>query len=96
MSLSTLSDELSQVRTRKQEFLAEIARCMTDYQAIHGKTFYLIVSAADPQRSAADKVLTDFRRFLRCLPGTKEAAVILGTGTWDKDVVYRHPAMPEA
>ncbi len=54
---------------------------MTDYQAIHGKTFYLIVSAADPQRRAADEVPADFRRFLRCLPGTKEAAVILGTGT---------------
>lgn len=96
MSLSTLSDELSQVRTRKQGFLAEIDRCMTDYQVIHGKTFYLIVSAADPQRRAADEVLADFRRFLRCLPGTKEAAVILGTGTWDKDDAYRHPAMPES
>ena len=58
--------------------------------------FYLIVTAAEPQRRAADDALADFRRFLRCLPGTKEAAVILGTGTWDKDGVYRHPATPEA
>ena len=69
MSLSTLSNELSQVRTRKQGFLAEIDRCMTDYQAIHGKTFYLIVTAADPLRRAADEALADFRGFLRCLPG---------------------------
>lgn len=51
---------------------------------------------AEPQRRAADEVLADFRRFLRCLPGTKEAAVILGTGIWNKDDVYRHPATPEA
>ncbi len=69
MSLSTLSDELSQVRTRKQEFLAEIDRCMADCQAVHDKIFYLIVTAADPQRSAADEVLADSRGFLRCLPG---------------------------
>lgn len=42
---------------------------MTDYQAIHGKTFYLIVTAADPQRRATDEALADFRGFLRCLPG---------------------------
>lgn len=45
---------------------------MTDYQAIHGKTFYLIVTAADPQRRAADEALADFRGFLRCLPGAKK------------------------
>ena len=96
MSLSALSDELSRVWTRKWKFLAEIDRCMADYQTIYDKMFYLIVTAADSQRRAADDALADFRRFLRCLPGTKEAAVILGTGTWDKDGVYRHPATPEA
>lgn len=73
-----------------------IDRCMADYQAIHDKTFYLIVTAADPQRSAADETLADFRGFLRCLPGAKEAGTILGSGTWDKGDVYRHPAMQEA
>ena len=96
MSLSALSDELSRVWTREWKYLSEIDHCMVDYQTSYDKTFYLIVTAADPQRRAADDALADFRRFLRCLPGAKEAAVILGTGTWDKDGVYRHPATPEA
>lgn len=73
-----------------------IDRCMADYQAIQNKRFYLIVTAADPQHSAADETLADFRGYLRCLPGAKEAGVILGVGTWDKGDVYRHPCMKEA
>ena len=73
-----------------------IDRCLSDYQAIQNKTFYLIVTAADPQHSAADETLADLRGFLRCLPGAVEAGVILGTGTWDKGDVYRHPAMKQA
>ena len=73
-----------------------IDRCLADYQAIRGKAFYLIVTAADPQHSAADETLADFRGYLRCLPDAKEAGVILGIGTWDKGDVYRHPALQQA
>ncbi len=73
-----------------------IDRCLADYQAIKDKTFYLIVTAADPQHSAAAETLADFRGYLRCLPGAREAGVILGTGTWDKGDVYRHPALKQA
>ena len=73
-----------------------IDRCLADYQSIKDKTFYLIVMAADPQHTAADETLADFRRYLRCLPGAKEAGAIFGTGTWDKGDVYRHPALKQA
>lgn len=73
-----------------------IDRCLADYIAIKDKTFYLIVTAADPQHSAADETLADFRGYLRCLPGAKEAGMILGTGTWDKGDVYRHPSLEQA
>ena len=73
-----------------------IDRCLANYIAIKDKTFYLIVTAADPQHSAADETLADFRGYLRCLPGAKEAGVILGTGTWDKGDVYRHPSLEQA
>ena len=73
-----------------------IDRCLADYMAISGKTFYLIVTSAEPLHSAADTTLADFRGFLRCLPGAKEAGVVLGTGTWDKGDVYRHPSMKQA
>ena len=73
-----------------------IDRCLADYIAIKVKPFYLIVTAADPQHSAADETLADFRGYLRCLPGAKEAGMILGTGTWDKGDVYRHPSLEQA
>ena len=73
-----------------------IDRCLADYQAIADKHFYLIVTAADPQHSAADETLADFRGFLRCLPGAKEDGVVFGTGTWDKGDVYQHPSMQQA
>ena len=75
---------------------AMIDRCFADFQAIRAKTFYLIVTAADPQHTAADETLADFRGFLRCLPGAKEAGVILGTGTWGKGDVLRHPSLEQA
>lgn len=73
-----------------------IDRCLANYPAIEEKRFYLIVTAADPQRSAADETLADFRGFLRCLPGATEAGVLWGTGTWDKGDVYRHPSLKQA
>ena len=42
------------------------------------------------------ETLADFRGYLRCLPGAKEAGVIFGTGTWDKGDVYRHPSRKQA
>ena len=73
-----------------------IDRCLADYQAICDKTFYLIVTAAEPSHSAAEETLADLRGYLRCLPGAKEAGVILGTGTWDKGDVYKHPSLKQA
>ena len=45
-------------------------------------------TGADPQRNAADEILTDCR-------GAKKAGVIFGTGTWDKGDVYRHPSLEQ-
>lgn len=73
-----------------------IDRCFADYRSIRNKTFYLMVTAAEPDHSAAETTLSDMRGFLRCLPGAKEAGVILGTGTWDKGDVYRHPSLKQA
>lgn len=48
--------------------------------------------AADPEHSAADETIAGLRGYLRCLPGAAERGVILGTGTWDKGDVYKHPS----
>ena len=73
-----------------------IDRCLPRYTEIKDKVFYYIITAADPQHSAADETIAGFRGFLRCLPGAQEKDIIYGTGTWDMNDVYRHPAYEKA
>jgi multimeric flavodoxin WrbA len=73
-----------------------IDRCLVDHQSLKDKVFYFIVTAADPQHTAANETLADFRGFLRCLPEAKEAGIVYGTGTWDKGDVYKHPSLKNA
>ncbi len=75
---------------------AFIDRCLPRYQEIRNKAFYYIVTAADPQHSAADETIAGLRGYLRCLPGAQEKGIIYGTGTWDMNDVYRHPAFEKA
>lgn len=73
-----------------------IDRCLPRYQEIQNKDFYFIITAADPEHSAADETIAGLRGYLRCLPGAKEKEIIYGTGTWDKGDVYQHPAFKRA
>ena len=73
-----------------------IDRCLPRYQEIKDKDFYYIITAADPEHSAADETIAGLRGYLRCLPGAKEKGIIYGTGTWDKGDVYRHPSFEKA
>lgn len=73
-----------------------IDRCLPRYREMTNKKLYFIVTAADPQHSAADETLSGLRGFLRCLPGAQECGVIYGTGAWDKGDIYRHPALEQA
>lgn len=73
-----------------------IDRCLPRYAEIRDKKFYFIITAADPQHSAADGTISGLRGFLRCLPGSEEKDIIFGTGTWCMNDVYRHPAYEKA
>lgn len=73
-----------------------IDRCYSRYQEMVGKELYFMVTAADPQRKAAEETVAGLRGFLRCLPSAKESGVIYGTGAWDKGDIYRHPAYGQA
>ncbi len=75
---------------------AMIDRCLADYKSLVGKQFYFIVTAADPQREAAEGTLAAFRGFIRCLPKAEEKGVLYGLGAWDKGDVYRHPSYEQA
>lgn len=73
-----------------------IDRCLSRYQEIRNKDFYYIITAADPEYSAADETIAGLRGYLRCLPGAKEKGIIYGTGTWNKGDVYQHPSFEKA
>lgn len=73
-----------------------IDRCLPRYREIKDKEFYYIITAADPEHSAADETIAGLRGYLRCLPGAKEKGIVFGTGTWDKGDVFRHPAFEKA
>lgn len=73
-----------------------IDRCLPRYQEIRNKDFYYIITAADPEHSAADETIAGLRGYLRCLPGATEKGIVFGTGTWDKGDVYKHPAYSKA
>ena len=73
-----------------------IDRCLPRYREIKNKAFYYIITAADPEHSAADETIAGLRGYLRCLPGAKEKGILYGTGTWDKGDVYRHPSFEKA
>lgn len=73
-----------------------IDRCLPMYRKIKDKDFYYIITAADPQHSAADGTIAGLRGFLRCLPGAKEKGIVYGIGTWGKGDVYQHPSLEKA
>ncbi|PNV63487.1 NADPH-dependent FMN reductase [Clostridium sp. chh4-2] len=73
-----------------------IDRCLPRYQEIKNKEFYYIITAADPEHTAADETIAGLRGYLRCLPRAKEKGIVYGTGTWDKGDVYKHPSYKKA
>ncbi len=73
-----------------------IDRCIANHKAIVNKQFYFIITAANPDHTAADGILAAFRGFLRCLPEPTEKGVIYGTGAWEKGDIYNHEAFKEA
>lgn len=75
---------------------AMIDRCLVGHKQIAHKKFYYIITAADPQREAAEGTLAALNGFVRCLPDAEVKDIIYGMGTWDKGDVYRHPSYEKA
>ena len=73
-----------------------IDRCLPHYLDIKNKRFWLIVTAADPARSAADATVAGLRGFLDCLPGAEERGILYGTGAWEKGEILKLPVMRQA
>ncbi len=74
-----------------------IDRCVPRYTEISNKDFYFILTAADTEKKNLAPAIEGLRGFTRdCLEGTKEKAIIYGTGAWKIGEVKQLPVYQEA
>ncbi len=73
-----------------------IDRCYSKFMQIKGKKFYYVITAAEPDNSAAEETIAAFRGFLRCLPDAEECGIIYGTGAWNKGDITKMNAVENA
>lgn len=66
-----------------------IDRCCARYTHISGKDFYYIMTAADANPHAMDRVLNEFEGLMDCLSGANPKGAIIATGVWQKDEVTK-------
>lgn len=64
-----------------------IDRCCARYTHMSNKDFYFIMTAADVNPSAMDRVLNELEGFMVCLNGAKPKGAIIATGVWQKGEV---------
>ena len=73
-----------------------IDRCCARYLEIKNKEFYFIITAAEQDKGAMERVIEGFRGFLDCLEGARERGTIYGLGVWKMHEIDGHPALREA
>lgn len=61
-----------------------IDRCCARYTHITGKEFYYIMTAADLNQHAMDRVFAEFDGLMACLSGANPKGAIVATGVWQK------------
>lgn len=64
-----------------------IDRCCACYTHIKGKDFYYIMTSADANSHAMDRVLNEFEGLMDCLSGASQKGAIIATGVWEKGEV---------
>lgn len=73
-----------------------IDRCVPRYTEISNKDFYFILTAADTDKKNLASTVEQLRGFTRdCLEGSKEKAVIYGTGAWQMGEIKNLPVYQE-
>lgn len=61
-----------------------IDRFCSRYTHIEGKDFYYIMTAADGNHHAMDRVLVEFDGLMACLPNPHVKGQLIATGVWQK------------
>lgn len=73
-----------------------IDRCCSEYLRMSNKEFYFIITAAEQDKGAMERVIEGFRGFLDCLEEARERDTIYGLGVWKMHEIDGHPALHEA
>ena len=82
--------------TMDAQMKALIDRTVAAYTKISNKDFYLIATAADPNKQSMERTFDGFRGFLDCLPGANERGAIYGSGAWQMGDIKGTAAMQQA
>lgn len=72
-----------------------IDRTVPRYSELEGKA-YLIATCADPELSAVEGTVSDYKNFLRMTPKLIDAGHIYGLNTWAKGDILGNPAVMQA
>lgn len=73
-----------------------IDRCCGLYTEMKNKEFYVLLSAADEDRSTLERTVDTFQGFLDCLDNPVLKGVVYGTGVWHVGEIQDKPALKEA
>ncbi len=74
-----------------------IDRTVPRYTEISNKDVYFILTAADTNSKNLARTVEALRGFTEdCLEGTREKAIIYGTGSWQKGEIKNTPAFEQA
>jgi multimeric flavodoxin WrbA len=73
-----------------------IDRTVARYTELTNKEFYFIVTAADGNQAALERIIEGFRGFTSCLNGAQEKGIIYGTGAWRAGDIRTSQAMKQA
>lgn len=73
-----------------------IDRCCARYTHITGKDFYYIMTAADSNMHAMDRVINEFGGLMDCLSNPHEKGAIIATGVWQKGDINKTKYLEQA
>jgi multimeric flavodoxin WrbA len=74
-----------------------IDRTVPRYTEIADKDFYFIMTAADTDKTAMERAISEFRGFTEdCLPNPHEKGIIYGINAWQIGDIKHRPAMQQA
>ncbi|MDD3251155.1 MAG: flavodoxin family protein [Lachnospiraceae bacterium] len=73
-----------------------IDRNCSFYTLLRNKEFYYIMTAADSDKAAMERTLTEFGGYICCLDGAVEKGTVFGIGAWEKGDIRSKSSMKEA